>query len=204
MDQLSASGPNRRPDPLPPAPGEEHSVALALVNTRTVRSGAPVDALDTPEAATSWLAEHTTDEGELRLDTAAAAGLRELREAIRALLAAAIGRTDPPRSAVDTLNGALRAAPTVSALDWPSEDRPRRRAVATGGDQVARALSGLAEDALGLLCGSDAQTLAACPADGCVRLLLRSHGRRQWCSTRCGDRVRAARHYARRRTAGID
>ncbi|MHC5560905.1 CGNR zinc finger domain-containing protein (plasmid) [Kocuria sp. U4B] len=27
---------------------------------------------------------------------------------------------------------------------------------------------------------------------------MRTHGRRQWCSTRCGDRVRAARAYARK------
>ncbi|MDN5936022.1 MAG: CGNR zinc finger domain-containing protein [Nitrosospira sp.] len=33
-----------------------------------------------------------------------------------------------------------------------------------------------------------------------MRFLLKTHGRRQWCSTRCGDRVRAARSYARKRT----
>ncbi|MFI6014956.1 CGNR zinc finger domain-containing protein [Streptomyces sp. NPDC051243] len=31
----------------------------------------------------------------------------------------------------------------------------------------------------------------------CNRYLFR-HGRRHWCSTRCGDRARAARAYARR------
>ncbi|MDN5704722.1 MAG: hypothetical protein L0K41_03970 [Yaniella sp.] len=27
---------------------------------------------------------------------------------------------------------------------------------------------------------------------------MRTHARRRWCSTRCGDRVRAARAYARK------
>ncbi|MGA9832915.1 MAG: CGNR zinc finger domain-containing protein [Trebonia sp.] len=40
---------------------------------------------------------------------------------------------------------------------------------------------------------------APCGAHGCVRWFLRTHAARQWCSDRCGDRVRAARHYARHR-----
>ncbi|MFL6051618.1 MAG: CGNR zinc finger domain-containing protein [Actinoallomurus sp.] len=30
-----------------------------------------------------------------------------------------------------------------------------------------------------------------------VRLFVREHARRRWCSTTCGDRVRAARHQRR-------
>jgi len=42
-------------------------------------------------------------------------------------------------------------------------------------------------------------TVQAEGADFCQRFFLRTHARRQWCSTRCGDRVRAARAYARKR-----
>lgn len=38
-------------------------------------------------------------------------------------------------------------------------------------------------------------------ADSCDRIFLRTHARRQWCSTRCGHRMRAARAYARKRAA---
>ncbi|MFH7335295.1 CGNR zinc finger domain-containing protein [Streptomyces sp. KHY 26] len=38
-----------------------------------------------------------------------------------------------------------------------------------------------------------------CAAHGCERFFLRSHGARRWCTTRCGNRVRAARAYAARR-----
>ena len=43
-----------------------------------------------------------------------------------------------------------------------------------------------------------ADPVAQCEATSCDRFLLRTHARRCWCSTRCGDRVRAARAYARK------
>jgi predicted RNA-binding Zn ribbon-like protein len=57
----------------------------------------------------------------------------------------------------------------------------------------------IAADAIALVTGPEAADLRACEAPGCVRLLLRDHPRRHWCSTRCGDRVRARRYYARHR-----
>lgn len=49
----------------------------------------------------------------------------------------------------------------------------------------------------GMVASPDADRLINCDSPPCNRYLLR-HGRRHWCSTRCGDRVRAARAYARR------
>ncbi|WP_430408092.1 CGNR zinc finger domain-containing protein [Glutamicibacter halophytocola] len=57
----------------------------------------------------------------------------------------------------------------------------------------------MAEDAASLLSGDEADQLSQCEAEPCTRFFLRTHGRRQWCSTRCGDRVRAARSYARKK-----
>ncbi|MFD5231251.1 CGNR zinc finger domain-containing protein [Streptomyces qaidamensis] len=39
--------------------------------------------------------------------------------------------------------------------------------------------------------------MTACASPPCNRFLLK-RGRRRWCSTRCGDRARADRAYARR------
>jgi predicted RNA-binding Zn ribbon-like protein len=58
---------------------------------------------------------------------------------------------------------------------------------------VDRALAVLAVSAADLLTGQDAGRLNACGVPPYSRYLVRSHGRRRWCSTRCGDRVRAAR-----------
>lgn len=62
---------------------------------------------------------------------------------------------------------------------------------------LGRALATLAADAADLLTGPDAERLTGCGSTPCNRYLLR-HGRRHWCSTRCGDRARAARACARR------
>ncbi|HEY3005705.1 MAG TPA: CGNR zinc finger domain-containing protein [Kribbellaceae bacterium] len=37
----------------------------------------------------------------------------------------------------------------------------------------------------------------ACYAPGRVLYFVTGHPRREWCSTACGNRARAARHYAR-------
>ncbi len=61
-----------------------------------------------------------------------------------------------------------------------------------------RLLGGLAADAIEFL--ASGPELRACLAPGCVLYFVKDHPRRAWCSTGCGNRVRAARHYARRRT----
>ncbi|MFD4563674.1 CGNR zinc finger domain-containing protein [Streptomyces sp. NPDC058467] len=58
----------------------------------------------------------------------------------------------------------------------------------------------LADDATELLTGPESPQLAPCAAAGCTRLFLRSHAARRWCTTKCGNRVRAARACAARKT----
>lgn len=98
------------------------------------------------------------------------------------------------------LNGGLAAAPVADELRWDEASRPTRVVRALGATPVEAALAHVARDCVDLLVGPDAATLSACGAPGCIRFYLRTHAARQWCSTRCGDRVRAARHYARSRT----
>ena len=90
------------------------------------------------------------------------------------------------------------AAPTAELLAWD----PERGLHRTTGHPLDRltdhALALVAADAAALLTGPDADKLSACGAGHCSRFLLRTHASRQWCSVRCGDRVRAARAYSRR------
>ncbi|MER5751844.1 CGNR zinc finger domain-containing protein [Streptomyces sp. NPDC002088] len=65
--------------------------------------------------------------------------------------------------------------------------------------EAAAALSLLAEDAADLLTGAEAGQPTECAARGCARWFLRSHRARRWCTTKCGNRVRAARAYAARK-----
>ncbi|KDN82153.1 CGNR zinc finger domain-containing protein [Kitasatospora cheerisanensis] len=99
------------------------------------------------------------------------------------------------------LNGALTATPATPLLHWDAE-RGLHRTLPHPADPIAiQAMARLAADAAELLTGPDAVRLAACGGAPCSRYYVRTHAARHWCSTRCGDRVRAARAYAKKRAA---
>ena len=175
------------------------SSALALVNTRMLRGSEPVDVIVDPAAAARWLAARGLIPASCPVTETEAAALRALRESIRGLFSARAAARLPAADDVGVLNATLAAAPPTPALAW-GESGPRAEPVYTRGDIVSIALSRLAADALGLLTASGAEP-APCGAHGCIRWFLRTHAARQWCSTRCSDRVRAARHYARHHPA---
>ncbi|GLX52127.1 hypothetical protein Shyhy01_50770 [Streptomyces hygroscopicus subsp. hygroscopicus] len=180
-----------------PVPGEDRYVCLALVNSRFRVSHGQVDLLDGAEAAHLWLVRHGLLPDRVPVNGRQAGRLCALREALRVLFGAHGTGALPPADALDTLNAALAAAPSTPRLAWTA-DGPRRDDAPDDGNPAAAALSLLAEDATELLTGGDAAQLAECAAQGCERFFLRSHGARRWCTTRCGNRVRAARAYAAR------
>ncbi|MGW0768047.1 ABATE domain-containing protein [Streptomyces sp. NPDC002676] len=181
-----------------PVPGEDRYVSLALVNTRFAVSHGPVDLLDDTEAAHLWLVRHELLPDRVTFNGRQTGRLRTLREVLRALFEARGAGQLPPADALDTLNTTLAAAPSTPRLAWTA-DGPRRADVPDTGNPAAAALSLVAEDATDLLTGPDADQLTECAAQGCARWFLRSHGARRWCTTKCGNRVRAARAYAARK-----
>ncbi|MEV4637091.1 ABATE domain-containing protein [Actinoplanes sp. NPDC049548] len=193
MKEIAVTAPD-----VPPAPGAEQHPALDFANSAvTVPGGQVLDALGTPESATRWLIDHGLAPSDARLHEVCAGRLRSLRDATRSLLKARVRDEEPPREALAAVNAALARVPTASVLRW-DPGVGLHRATSHPTDQVVdHALGVLAADAAELLTGPDAPRLAACDSPPCSRYLLRS-GRRQWCSVRCGDRVRAARAYARR------
>jgi predicted RNA-binding Zn ribbon-like protein len=188
-----------------PAPGEDASSALALVNTRMVVAGQPCDLVSDAAGASGWLAERRLLPLGTAVDDAGAARLAALREAVRALFAARAEGRAPAPGDMARLNAALAAAPLAPALAW-DDGGPRRgeQSLGPAADLVGVALARLAGDALGLLTRPGQPAPAPCRAHGCIRWYLRTHAARQWCSDRCGDRVRAARHYARRQAESSD
>lgn len=182
-----------------PVPGEDRYLSLALVNTRFTVSHGQVDLLDDTEAAHLWLVRHGLLPDQVVINGRQSGRLRTLREALRTLFEARVRAALPPADALDALNAALAAAPATPRLVWTA-DGPRRADLPDTGNPAAAALSVLAEDASDLLTGADADQLTECAAQGCARWFLRSHGARRWCTTKCGNRVRAARAYAARKT----
>ncbi|MEV6432810.1 ABATE domain-containing protein [Nocardia sp. NPDC051463] len=183
---------------LPPAPGAERYLALDFVNSAIALPGGQfVDLLGSPEATNQWLANRDLAPADAGVQEMCATQLRVLREHLRALFAAYVAGLIPVPAALSAVNDALSRVPTAALLHWDEKNGPHRTAVCPPNEILDRALATLAADAADLLTGPDAESLTTCDSAPCNRYLLR-HGRRHWCSTRCGDRVRAARAYARR------
>jgi len=183
---------------LPPAQGEEEHLSLALVNSAMALTGGhTVDLLGTPAQANHWLTERGLAPVDAGMREMCATHLRSLREQIRSLFAARTERLPALPAAVKAVNDAMTRVPTAPLLQWDDETGPYRATPPPTTAIVDHALAALAADAADLLTGPDADRLTACGSAPCNRYLLR-YGRRHWCSTRCGDRARAARAYARR------
>ncbi|MDR7303534.1 putative RNA-binding Zn ribbon-like protein [Haloactinomyces albus] len=183
---------------LPPAPGAEQYLSLALANSAIALPGGHIiDLLGTPAATNQWLTERDLAPLDADMREMCATQLRSLREQIRALLASRVAGLPALPAALTAINDALTRVPTAPLLQWDDKTGPYRATPHPTTQVVDHALATLAADAADLLTGPDAERLTACGSDPCNRYLLR-HGRRHWCSTRCGDRARAARAYARR------
>ncbi|WP_410673075.1 CGNR zinc finger domain-containing protein [Amycolatopsis sp. cmx-4-68] len=172
------------------APGEERSPALALVNTRRLSAGGEVDDLASPGGAAAWLRQHSLPAVPMGADDLGR--LTGLRAAVRELLAALADDRAPQVTAVETVNAAARADAAAPQLTWPGG--PRREWRSTRPGHLDEVLAALARDAIDVVSGDLGALVRPCEAHGCVRFFLREHARRRWCSTTCGDRVRAARH----------
>ena len=204
------------PATLAPLLGEP--LPVELMNTIWADGGGIHDALATPKDVLGWSrAIRALPASQVHLDppvrddpAGETAGLgpalRTLRDALRRLAAK---QTADPRThaasaiadvgqALDVVNGAAAAAPHWSRLEW-STGGPDR-ASCTQADVDAAFVGSVAEQAIDLFTGDARHELRACLAPRCVLYFVRQHPRREWCSTACGNRARAARHYQRHRT----
>ena len=182
----------------PPAPGAEDHLCLDFVNSAVALPGGQfIDLLGTPEGTNQWLFDRGLAPADAGVREMCASQLRSLRENLRSLFAARIAGVAALPSALSAVNDALGKAPTAALLQWDEKTGPYRAIPCPTNEILDRALATLAADAADLLTGPDAERLTRCGSAPCNRYLLR-HGRRTWCSTRCGDRARAARAYARR------
>jgi predicted RNA-binding Zn ribbon-like protein len=162
------------------------------------------DALTTVSNLRAWLAAVGPGDGAPPSSNAGDLDrFRALRDALRRLAALLTGDTRPrAASAITDVGRAVAEVNQAAALApaWPQlayrqgqlQLAPAGRASAT-----RRALSSIARDAIDLMTGDTRASLRACDAPGCVLYFVKDHPRREWCSTACGNRARAARHYER-------
>ncbi|MFE2538856.1 CGNR zinc finger domain-containing protein [Actinacidiphila glaucinigra] len=191
------ASPKEQPEVLP-APGAEQYPALDLVNSVvTLPGGQSLDLLDTPSETERWLTAHGLAPKSAELQESDVERLRALRAHIRSVIVSKVHGRPASEADLEAVNEALIRTPAAPLLRWDPVLGLHRTAVRPDTEFLDQALARLAADAADLLTGPDAERLTACGSTPCSRYLLR-HGRRHWCSTRCGDRARAARAYARR------
>jgi hypothetical protein len=174
-------------------------LALELVSTVFAVDGQVRDGLATPTDLVAWL---SINDMQLALPVRAVAAHRldEFRArggATRARWWMAIRAP----AAVALVNQ-LSAAAHWDRLDWVDQ-RPHRKVVEVAEDHTNSALAIVARSCIDLLSGPERQRLRLCRAPGCVLFFLKERGRREWCSAKCGNRARVARHYQRHHIADV-
>lgn len=179
-----------------PAPGEDVSMALALVNTEIEPRGEKVDLLPGAPMLADWLRARGLAGGRgASISADDLDRMRRLRSAIRAAFSARVAGRRPPTAAMGTINAAAALVPSTSRLGW-SGGRPVQKTVWVEGARPADvAFAAIAANAISTLLGDRGDRLRLCEAHGCNRMFIAEHRRRRWCSRGCGDRVRVARHY---------
>lgn len=175
-------------------------LAIELANTTFAVRGVVQDGLRTRDDLAAWLARVSPrlpgDRTDLRNEHLAAA--RALRDAIRGI-ARALEDGDTLDSAdLGTVNRAARAAPHWTELRPGDPVRTERHRESDG---VTAALAEVAENAIAVFTGEGGH-VRLCGRPGCVLLFVKDHPRREWCSNKCGNTVRAARHYQRTKENG--
>ncbi|MER5750169.1 CGNR zinc finger domain-containing protein [Streptomyces sp. NPDC002088] len=191
------------------SPSTDTTLALDLALTiRHDGNGGVADDLSDPAGLTAWVRAHpdaVPDAAGFVADGPALAAVRDLRAAVRALLARAVrpgepspadaARLMPVPEALERLNTAAARMPTVPVLHWPADTEPFVHRRPDRGELTAV----LAQAAIAFLAGPDRQRLRACHAPRCVRYFLKEHPRQEWCKPSCGNRARVARHHERHR-----
>ncbi|MEU9983259.1 CGNR zinc finger domain-containing protein [Streptomyces sp. NPDC050856] len=189
------------PADVPPLHGEP--LPLEFVNTVFPVRGALRDGLRTPEHLVWWLrscrgrlATPLSDSALDEVDNADAQCFVMLRDAGRRLVDALVHQRDPDPWDVAQVNRVAGVGRSWPLLRWDTGGRPVALEISTAPPVVA-AQAEIAHALIDLLTGRSGTEARRCPAPGCVFFFDHARSRREWCSAGCGNRARAARHYAR-------
>lgn len=180
----------------------EEPVPVRLMNTIWADRSGVHDALHRREDLSEWLRVvglTTARIAVTRDDLLAALRARDALRRLTALVTedtrpAAASATNELDEAIHEINAIAAAAPGPRLLLSRGILKQGRTPTSR---QAPAALASVATEAIDLLTGPRAGLLRACYAPGCVLYFVKDHPRREWCSTACGNRARAARHYAR-------
>jgi predicted RNA-binding Zn ribbon-like protein len=188
-------GEQLEPGGRPKAPGRLE-LLQRFVNTHNHDFPDDWDRLGTPEKATAWLREKGLIGDGARVAAAEAARLRELREALRALIVAGRDGSLAP-GALDAVAAAARYAALTVALD--PEGRTGLAPAGDGVDGAVATLLGIMHEAQ--LTG-DWERMKACRQCEYAFFDRSKNRSAAWCAMAiCGNRTKNRTYYRRRRGA---
>ncbi len=186
---------------------------LDFVNTQMMVRGQRTDLLREWTDVIAWMVRAKllgADEGKngsSRLDRAEGERLlneaRAFRAVLRGLAERIVAGKPVPRSTVEAINALYRRRPGYPQLIRANGRFERRFHAETSG--AAQLLAPLAEAASQLLCMGDLSLVKRCRNDACILYFYdttKNHARR-WCSMGlCGNRIKVAAHYGRKKKGG--
>lgn len=184
----------------------DESAPIRLMNTIWAdRARLRHDDLASVDDLRAWLEAIDPASAGAAVDASDLGRFRALRDGLRRLAAFL---TEDTRPAAASAIREVEAA--VAAVNRSAARAPSRPLLALEGDRLTsrpddtaapadRCLASIAAQAIDLFTGPPRADLRACYGPGCVLYFAKDHPRREWCSPGCGNRARAARHYARHR-----
>ena len=188
-----------------------NQTCLDFVNTQMIQQGRLVELLGDFSALMAWMVQaRILDAGDakkaIRKWGGQREGLRTFERALelRATLREMVGRIADgravPQSAIDAINGLLRHRLGYAQLTRTSGGFERRFHVETG--EAVHLLAPIAESASDLLAHCDRSLIKRCRNRACILFFYdttKNHAR-HWCSMSiCGNKIKVAEHYRRKR-----
>lgn len=177
--------------------------ALDFLNTEIVRDGEPVDLLETPESVPAWLAEaglvrpgHT-----VAASAEALAAVKRLRASAREVADAMAEGRAPRQAAVAAIDKELHRGRGTLTF----RGKGGRFSVEFEAGEPLEARYVLARAAAEFFARADPARIHRCEGTNCILFFydVTRSGTRRWCSMAgCGNRMKAALHYQRKKGGG--
>jgi predicted RNA-binding Zn ribbon-like protein len=178
-------------------------LAIDLANTvMVIRPGVSEDLLATRRQLADWLEREHERLGDCGFALRHLKEVRELRDCVHRLLAAAAKGRRPARPDVELVNSFSADGPIYLQLRSAAGSSPKAVEEHASSDRLGALRAAIARSTISLLGSSDRERLRICAAPSCGMFFLSKEGQ-TWCCAACGNRARVARHYGRRASAAL-